>query len=215
MTRLIYSWQGKECKMIRVILFNVKEIQIGMRHIGTKTYETERLILRPFTEDDAEAVFHNWASDDEVTKYLTWPTHSSVEASRWYVNYCIQQYSTTSRYQWGIELKSTHELIGNISVVSSIDELECMELGWVIGRKYWGNGYMPEAATKVIDVLFDEVGANCVYAGHDVNNPKSGRVMQKIGMKFEGVLRQFGKNNQGIVDVARYSIVKSERGRKR
>ena len=44
-----------------------------MKHIGTKTYETERLILRPFTEDDAEAVFHNWASDDEVTKYLTWP----------------------------------------------------------------------------------------------------------------------------------------------
>ena len=89
-----------------------------------------------------------------------------------------------------------------------------MELGWVIGRAYWGNGYMPEAAMKVLEVLFDEVGANCVYAGHDVNNPKSGRVMQKIGMKFEGVLRQFGKNNQGIVDVARYSIVKSERSDK-
>lgn len=182
-----------------------------MKHIGTKTYETERLILRPFTEEDAEAVFHNWASDDEVTKYLTWPTHSGVEVSRGYVSYCMQQYSALSCYQWGIELKSTHELIGNISVVSSIDELECMELGWVIGRKYWGNGYVPEAAAKVVDVLFDEVGANCVYAGHDVNNPKSGRVMQKIGMKFEGVLRQFGKNNQGIVDVARYSIVKSER----
>lgn len=182
-----------------------------MKCTGIKTYETERLVLRPFTENDAEALFNNWASDDEVTKYLTWPTHSSVEESREYVNYCIQQYSTSSCYQWGIELKSTHELIGNISVVSLIEELECMELGWVIGRKYWGNGYMPEAATKVIDVLFDEVGVNCVYAEHDVNNPKSGRVMQKIGMKFEGVLRQFGKNNQGIVDIARYSIVKSER----
>ena len=185
-----------------------------MKHIGTKEYVTERLILRPFTEDDAEAVFNNWASDDEVTKYLTWPTHSSVDVSREYVSYCIQQYTKPSRYQWGIELKNTHKLIGNISVVSSIEELECMELGWVIGRAYWGNGYMPEAAAKVIDVLFDEVGANCVYAGHDVNNPKSGRVMQKIGMRFEGVLRQFGKNNQGIVDVARYSIVKSERSGK-
>ena len=64
-----------------------------------------------------------------------------------------------------------------------------MELGWVIGRKYWGKGYTPEAATKVLDILFDEVGANCVYAGHDVNNTKSGRVMQKIGMKYEGILR--------------------------
>ena len=69
----------------------------------------------------------------------------------------------------------------------------------------WGKGYTPEAATKVLDILFDEVGANCVYAGHDVNNPNSGRVMQKIGMKYEGILRQFGKNNQGIVDCARYS----------
>ena len=182
-----------------------------MKHIGTKRYETERLILRKFTEDDAESVFNNWASDDEVTKYLTWPSHSSVEASRAYVNYCISKYEEISCYQWGIELKHTHELIGNISVVSHIDELECMELGWVIGKKYWGNGYMPEAATKVLEVLFDEVGANCVYAGHDTNNPKSGRVMEKIGMKYEGVLRQFGKNNQGIIDCARYSMIKAER----
>lgn len=182
-----------------------------MNHIGTKTYETERLIIRPFVENDAKSVFENWASDDEVTKYLTWSSHQNVEASLGYVRYCIQQYFNPSYYQWGIELKSTHELIGNISVVSCIEELECMELGWVIGKKYWGNGYMPEAAKKVLDVLFDEVGANCVYAGHDVNNPKSGRVMQKIGMKYEGILRQFGKNNQGIVDCARYSMIKADR----
>ena len=182
-----------------------------MNHIGTKTYETERLILRPFVERDAKSVFENWASDDEVTKYLTWPTHQNVEASLGYVRYCIQQYSNPSCYQWGIEVKNTHKLIGNISVVSFIEELECMELGWVIGKKYWGNGYVPEAATKVLDILFDEVGANCVYARHDVNNSKSGRVMQKIGMKYEGILRQFEKNNQGIVDCARYSMIKSDR----
>lgn len=96
-------------------------------------------------------------------------------------------------------------------VVSIIEDLECMQLGWVIGRNYWGNGYVAEAALKVVDFLFDEVGANCIYAGHDVNNPNSGRVMQKIGMKYEGVLRQFGRNNQGIVDCARYSIIKSNR----
>lgn len=181
-----------------------------MNHIGTKTYETERLILRPFVESDAESVFTNWASDDEVTKYLTWPSHKNVESSLGYIKYCIQKYPELSWYQWGIELKSTHELIGNISVVNSIDELECMELGWVLGKKYWGNGYMPEAATQILNVLFDEVGANCIYAGHDINNPKSGRVMLKIGMKYEGILRQFGKNNQGIVDIARYSIIRAE-----
>lgn len=189
----------------------IGEKWIVMKHIGTRRLETERLILRPFTVDDAESVYNNWASDDEVTKYLTWPTHKSLEVSQWYVDTCIKNYKQMSYYQWGIELKETHELIGNISVVSVIENVECMELGWVLGRKYWGNGYMPEAASKVLDELFDEVGVNCVYAGHDVNNPKSGRVMQKIGMKYEGVLRQFGKNNQGIVDCARYSIIKSER----
>ena len=182
-----------------------------MKHIGTKRYETERLILRPFTEDDAEKVFYGWASDDEVTKYLTWPTHKNVEASRGYIDYCLHLYDDPSQYQWGIEVKATHELIGNISVVRSSDDLESAELGWVLGRKYWGCGYMPEAASKVLEVLFDEVGMNCVYAEYDVNNPKSGRVMQKIGMKFEGVLRQAGRNNQGIVDCARYSILRCER----
>ena len=114
-------------------------------------------------------------------------------------------------YQWGIELKDVKELIGNISVVKVIDEIDCLELGWVIGRNYWGNGYTAEAALKMIDFLFDEVGANCICAGHDVNNPNSGRVMQKIGMKYEGILRQRGRNNQGIVDMAYYSIIKSER----
>lgn len=182
-----------------------------MNHIGTKSLETDRLILRQITVNDAETIFTNWASDDEVTKYLTWPTHQSVEVSRAYANYCAENYSKPSHYQWGIELKETHKLIGEIAVVNSNDILECMELGWVIGRKYWGKGYMPEAATEVLDLLFDEVGVNCVYAEHDTNNPKSGRVMQKIGMKFEGILRQSGRNNQGIIDCARYSMIRSER----
>ena len=181
-----------------------------MDHLGTKRLETERLILRPFTMEDAESVFKNWASDDEVTRYLTWPTHRTVEDSRRYMEFCINGYSDPSSYQWGIELKETHELIGNISVVRIVDEIDYLELGWVIGRKYWGNGYTAEAASALLDFLFNEVGANCISAGHDVNNPNSGRVMQKIGMKYEGILRQSGRNNQGIVDIAHYSILKSE-----
>lgn len=182
-----------------------------MNHKGTVLLETERLILRRFTLDDAESINKNWASDPEVTKYLTWPTHTSIEASKWFADFCVKGYSEDNNYCWGIELKSTHELIGNISVVSGEDTIERLELGWVLGRKYWGNGIMPEAATRVIDFLFDEVGANSIFAGHDVNNPKSGRVMEKAGMKFEGTLRQSGKNNQGVCDVSIYSILKTER----
>ena len=182
-----------------------------MKHIGTVRLETERLILRRFTIEDAESIFNNWASDDEVTKFLTWPTYKSVEDGKWFINFCLDNYSDLSFYNWAIELKETHELIGNISVVKVFEDTNSAELGWDAGRKYWGNGYIPEAANKIVDVLFDEVDVDCIFALHDVNNPNSGRVMQKIGMKYEGVIRHCNKNNQGIVDCARYSIIKTER----
>ncbi|MCD7762359.1 MAG: GNAT family N-acetyltransferase [Lachnospiraceae bacterium] len=182
-----------------------------MNHIGTIRLKTDRLILRRFTINDAEEMFNNWASDDEVTKYLTWPTHQNIETTQGYINYCIHGYSESAFYQWVIESKETHELIGNISVVQINEEIDGLELGWVIGKKYWGNGYTAEAAKEVIEVLFDKVGANCICAKHDVNNPNSGRVMQKTGMKYEGILRQSGRNNQGIADMAHYSIIRAER----
>ena len=181
-----------------------------MEHKGAICLETDRLILRPFKIEDAEEVFNNWASDDEVTKYLTWPTHSSVEMSRSYMEFCINGYNEKNVYQWGMELKNSHELIGNISVVKIIDEIDSVELGWVIGRKWGGNGYTAEAAERLLEFFFTEVSVNRICAGHDIDNPNSGRVMQKIGMKYEGTLRQSGKSNQGIVDVANYSVLREE-----
>ncbi len=182
-----------------------------MKHIGTITLESERLILRRLTLDDAEAMFGNWASDDEVTRYLTWPTHKTVDDSKRFISYCIENYGNAAFYNWAMELKDTHELIGNVAIVNVFEETCSMELGWVIARKCWGNGYAPEAARRIMDLLFDEVGVNCIFAKHDVNNPKSGRAMRKLGMKYEGTLRQCNRNNRGIVDCARYSILKSER----
>ena len=125
-----------------------------MKHIGTTTLETERLILRRFTIEDAEPMFNNWASDDEVTKFLTWPTHRSEEDSKWFINQCLDNYSCLSFYNWAIELIGSHELVGNISIVHTNEETNNMIFGWVIGRKYWGNGYAPEAAKKVLDIMF-------------------------------------------------------------
>ena len=103
-----------------------------MNHLGTIKLETDRLLLRRFTLDDAESVFYNWASDDEVTKYLTWPTHKSIDVSRGYMDFCVKGYTDLSFYQWGIELKDTQELIGNISVVKVIDEIDSLELGNIL-----------------------------------------------------------------------------------
>lgn len=179
-----------------------------MDHIGTIELQTDRLILRRLTLEDAEEMYRNWASDDEVTKYLTWRSHADVQETLAYLQHCVQGYQDLSFYQWGIELKDTHALIGNISVVRVEEEAERLELGWVIGRSFWGNGYTAEAGKEVLKVLFDRVEAKNIVARHDVNNPNSGRVMQKMGMKFGGISRQCATNNQGIVDCAYYSIAK-------
>ena len=181
-----------------------------MRHQGTKTLETERLILRPFTQEDAQAVFDHWASDSEVTRFLTWPTHQNVEMSRGFINWCVQEYRKPDVYCWGIEDKETHLLIGNISAVECDESVDAVALGWVLGRAWWGKGIMPEAAREVIRFFFEEVGANRVWAYHDVENAKSGRVMQKIGMRFEGRMRCAKRNNHGVADVDQYALLRSD-----
>lgn len=181
-----------------------------MHHLGTKPLETPRLLLRPFVTEDADAIYAAWTSDDEVTRYLTWPTHQSPDVSAAFLRYVTDSYSTPNYYNWGIVWKQTGELIGTISVVKCEDAIDALELGWALSRARWGQGIMPEAGREVLRFLFEEVGANRVFAGHDVNNPKSGRVMQKIGMVYEGTLRGSGKNNQGIVDTAMYAMMKSD-----
>jgi len=182
----------------------------ALRHAGTQTLETERLILRRFTPDDAEAMYRNWASSDNVTKYLTWPAHSSADVSRMLLGFWMKDYDDPRTYHWGLTLKATGEVIGDISVVHLNESASCAELGWCIGEAYWGKGFMPEAAHAVRDYLFDVVGFGRIEACHDVNNPKSGRVMQKIGMTCEGIRRKSGRNNQGIVDVAYYGMLKDD-----
>lgn len=186
-----------------------------MQDLGTKVLETTRLILRPFTADDAPAMFANWASDGEVTKYLTWPTHTDPAVTRTILEDWVSHYADPAWYNWAIVWKETGEAIGNISVVERQAETACFHIGYCLGRAFWHRGIMTEAFSAVIRFLFEEVGALRVDACHDVRNPHSGQVMAKCGLTYEGTLRQRGKNNQGICDAAWYGILKEdyEKGR--
>ena len=181
-----------------------------MHHMGTRRLETERLVLRPFCGEDAEAMFRNWASDPEVTRFLTWPTHGSVDVSRTIAAMWERESTKPEVYQWAIVPRSLGEPIGSLSVVRMDESAASMEVGYCIGRAWWGMGYTAEAVRAVIDYLIRVVGANRVAACHDVNNPRSGRVMAKAGMKREGTLRAAQRNNQGIVDVTYYSVLAEE-----
>jgi len=179
-------------------------------HKGTKTIETSRLILRRAAREDAEPMFRNWASDPKVTKYLTWPTYEKVETAYQILDMWASEYKRPDYYQWMIELKELGEPIGSISVVRQNERVEEAEIGYCIGSQWWHKGIMSEALNAVIAYLFTEVGMNRVAARHDPNNPHSGGVMRKCGMKYEGTHRACDRNNQGICDAAQYSILRSE-----
>lgn len=182
-----------------------------MNHLGTKKIETPRLILRPFTMEDAEPMYCNWASDPEVTKFLSWPPYKSVDTAHAILTEWTKQYSDNSFYQWAIELKELGEPIGSISVVNQDERVDMAEIGFCIGKPWWGKGIMTEAMKAVMDYLFDEVGVQRIEAGHDPNNPASGAVQRKCGLKYEGTLRRSIRSNQGITDKAVMAVLKEER----
>ncbi len=182
-----------------------------MNHIGTQYIETERLILRRFELADAQAMFDNWAGDDEVTRYLTWPTHADVSVTKQLLENWIAQYAKDDYYNWVIVLKENGpQPIGNISAVRWKDG-EVPEIGYCMGKRWWHQGVMSEALGAVIGFLFDQVGVQRIVARHDVNNPHSGGVMRKCGMKFEGIEEKSHRNNQGVIDTAHYSIERADR----
>lgn len=181
-----------------------------LTHKGTQTIETDRLILRRAVREDAEPMFRNWASDPEVTKYLTWPAYETVETAYPILDMWISEYEKPNYYQWMIELKELGEPIGSISAVRQNDRVEEAEIGYCIGSQWWHKGIMTEALSAVIEYLFTEVGMNRVAARHDPNNPHSGGVMRKCGMKYEGTTRASDRNNQGLCDAAHYAILRSE-----
>lgn len=183
-----------------------------MIHCGTERLETERLILRRFTSEDAAAMYKNWASDDRVTKYLTWPAHSSVDVSRSLLESWVSSYADEKYYQWAIILKENgDEPIGSIGVVKMNENVSMVQIGYCIGKTWWKRGITSEALRAVMDFFFDKVGVNRIESLHDPRNPNSGKVMMKCGMKYEGTLRSSDRNNQGICDASYYSLLKSER----
>ena len=182
-----------------------------MLHAGTQTIETPRLILRRFTTEDAQAMYDNWASDPEVTRYLTWPTHPNVDATRQLLATWVEQYEKPDVYQWAIGLRAADGMpIGPISVVALNERTHSAEVGYCIGRSWWHQGITSEALEAVLGYLFGTVGAWRVSARHDPHNPHSGGVMRKCGMRLEGTLRQADVNNQGVCDVSVYGILAQE-----
>ena len=143
---------------------------------------TERLRFRKIEAKDSQAFFDTWASDDFVTQYLTWPSHKNVDMTKMVVDMWLKEYQENeSCFRYGLVLKDTNELIGMIDVVGMKED--CPVIGYVLGRKYWSQGYMTEAFLKTIDLLFKK-GYAGIFIEADERNIGSNKIIRKNGFEF-------------------------------
>lgn len=179
----------------------------SLHHLGTVTLNTPRLRLRQYTLGDAQAMFEHWAGDPEVTKTLLWETHPDADYTRRLLAGWITAYHTGRSYHWVIEKDGG--IIGDISLVkwSAIDLSG--EIGYCLSKAYWNQGIMTEALISVMRFLFQEVGFLRLYLRHATDNPASGRVMEKAGLRKEGVMLQSMRHKGGgFTDVALYAALR-------
>ena len=174
------------------------------------TLETPRLTLRKLRMRDAEDVY-SWSRDPDVARYVLWTAHQNVRETRDYIRYVRSLYRRGLPSSWGIELKETGRVIGTMGVMAWIPEYRVAEVGYSLGKKWWRQGYAAEALSALMDLMFDEMRINRVEGQCDVRNPASGRVMEKCGMRREGLLRQRVRNKGEAVDVLLYAAIAADR----
>ena len=173
------------------------------------TLETERLLLRKITLADIDDIYA-YASDPEVSKFMPWEAHQSQADTFEYLASVFKRYENHTPGPWGIVHKSHLKLIGTCAYHDWQRNDRRAEIGYVLSRSYWGQGYMAEAAHAIIAFGFREMGLNRIQAMCDVPNTSSARVMEKVGMRFDGVLREYFFEKGRYIDLKLFSILRSE-----
>ena len=153
------------------------------------TFATARLVARPPRADDADRVYASYASDPEVTRYLSWPAYTRVPPLAAFLGDCAAHWEKADGHvAWLLSLKGTDSPIGSIGV--TIEGGKAM-FGYVLAKKFWHRGLAAEALTFLVDWSLAQPGIYRAWAFCDAENPASVRVMEKAGLVREGVLRRW------------------------
>ncbi|MGE5179254.1 MAG: GNAT family N-acetyltransferase [Bacteroidota bacterium] len=180
----------------------------GSGIVPPEHFDTKRLHLRRPTPADAADVFE-YASDPEVTRYLGFPTHRSLETSEGFLRSLPPPGPDSDRFAWAITLLGSDRLIGVVEIRIRATRAD---VGYVLTRRCWGQGYMTEAVSPIVEWAREQGSIHRVWATCDVENRASARVLEKVGMQREGILRQW-EVNPNMGNAARdhycYSIVRS------
>ena len=168
--------------------------------------ETERLLLRALTVDDADDMFA-YARDPQVARYVSWDVHPNTAFTRAYLRSVEEKYQKGPHYDWGVIYRETGHLIGTCGYVEVDTSNRRAEIGYALSRDFWGQGIITEAALEVIRYGFEELGLYRIEAICEVPNIGSARVMEKVGMRFEGIRRGFAVVKGLPRDMKSYAIL--------
>lgn len=170
--------------------------------------ETSRLILRPVALSDAQDMYE-YASDEETTRFV-FDRHQSLAETE---SLIAQIFLAKPLGSYAIVLKENNKMIGTIDFHHLDEKTASAEIGYTLNKKYWRHGYMTEACRALLKAGFEALGFNRICARHDLDNPASGRVMQKSGLKKNAVIpysRQDRKDSQRLVTDVFYQLTKEE-----
>ncbi|MDP4147504.1 MAG: GNAT family N-acetyltransferase [Bacillota bacterium] len=179
---------------------------------GTMLIQTDRLNLRRFVMEDIDQSFTNWASDSYSSKYFIHYPHKNKSDTENMIKQWIQSYEDKCTYIWAIEVKNTGDVIGNVTVDTSFASLEMCEIAYMLGALWWNKGYASEALEKVLNYLFCHEDFYLVEAKYNITNRASAKLLQKLGMKQDGILRdrRIDKESGERNDLVICSLLKSE-----
>ena len=161
--------------------------------------------MRPFREGDEDEVFL-YASDKVNTEFMLWDTHKDIEDSKAFIKFELDSYEKGNCYDYAFVLGETGKIIGSGGSMT-VNPPHCAEIGYIIDKAYWGKGLVPEAMGALIDFYTDELNIRRIEAKHFLENEKSGRVMQKLGMQYEGTLRSKVFAQGRYWDLKQYALI--------
>lgn len=184
-------------------------MNVDMLFAESPVFETERLLLRKLSTKDAED-YYTFASDPVVSVSTLWNRHESLEDTERYLQGVIEKYDRRQAYRWGIIYKPNHQLIGRTGFISWDVEHSRAEVGFALASTYWNQGIAYEATKEIVDYGFSRLSLNRIEGRCNVNNPGSARVMEKLGMKLEGILREQLKIKGQYMDQRMYAVLKKD-----
>lgn len=154
-----------------------------LHHVGTQFLETNRLVLRRYQISDADDMYRNWVTDPEVCRFWQWKPHKNIDETKTLLSGWISEYEKSDTYHWVIVLKKNAEAIGYLYLADIDDINNSLSIHYALSRKHWNKGIMTEACNCVMDFAFTVLGAQRIYSYHHKDNPASGRVLQKSGLR--------------------------------